>query len=176
MEEPVIQEPLIGTEHILLRRTTEMDLDFVLQAESDPAHSVYIGQWTREQHRQALTEADIRHMIVTERTTRLPVGYLILAGQCSPHNSIELRRLVIVRKGEGFGKLALRLVIELAFNHLNAHRLWLDVRSGNDRAMQLYRSLGFMEEGLLRDAFYHHGKYGDLTVMSMLEQEFAGRG
>ena len=176
MEEPGIQVPLIGTEHILLRRTTELDLDFVLEAEGDPAHAVYVGQWTREQHRQALTEADIRHLIVMERTSRLPVGYLILAGQCSPHNSIEFRRLVIVRKGEGFGKQALRLVIELAFTQLKAHRLWLDVRSGNDRALQLYRSLGFREEGLLRDAFYHQGKYGDLRVMSILEQEFAGRG
>jgi RimJ/RimL family protein N-acetyltransferase len=164
------------TAYIRLRQTTEVDLDFVLQTERDPAHALYVGQWTREQHRQALTEANIRHIVVEDRASGLPVGYLILAGLCSPHHSIEFRRLVIVRKGEGYGKQALRRVIELAFTQWKAHRLWLDVRSGNDRAMQLYRSLGFKEEGVLRDAFYHQGEYGDLRVMSILEQEFTSRG
>lgn len=176
VEESMVQGLEAETAYIRLRQTTETDLDFVLQTERDPAHALYVGQWARERHRQALTEADIRHLVVEEKASGLPVGYLILAGLCSPNHSMEFRRLVIARKGKGYGKQALRLVMELAFTRWKAHRLWLDVRSGNDRALQLYRSLGFKEEGLLRDAFYHQGVYGDLRVMSVLEQEFAGRG
>jgi RimJ/RimL family protein N-acetyltransferase len=43
------------------------------------------------------------------------------------------------------------LLAQMAFRDLGAHRFWLDVKSANVRALTLYRSEGFVEEGRLRE-------------------------
>jgi diamine N-acetyltransferase len=60
----------------------------------------------------------------------------------------------------------------MAFRDLGAHRFWLDVRSANARALALYRSEGFVEEGRLRESVRHGDGFDSLVVLSMLEDEY----
>ena len=60
----------------------------------------------------------------------------------------------------------------MAFRDLGAHRFWLDVKSANARALSLYRSEGFVEEGRLRESVRSGGGYDSLIVMSLLEPEY----
>ena len=106
-------------------------------------------------------------------TTTLPAGFVILQGCRNPHRSVELKRLVLQRHGLGIGRICLRLLAQLAFRDLHAHRFWLDVKAANERAQALYRSEGFVEEGRLRDSVRIDGGYDSLVVMSMLEAEHA---
>ncbi|MFA5023398.1 MAG: GNAT family protein [Patescibacteria group bacterium] len=73
--------------------------------------------------------------------------------------------------GEGKGKDALILLYNYGFNELNLHKIWAEVYEGND-SIHLYRKLGFKDEGILRDNFFHNGKYGNSIVMSLLENEW----
>jgi len=45
----------------------------------------------------------------------------------------------------------------------------------NARAHQIYRDLGFCEEGRLRQRFYKDGAYHDLISMSLLRSEWESR-
>ena len=85
--------------------------------------------------------------------------------------SIEFRRIVVVRKGRGFGRSIVRAVKELCFNELQAHRLWLDVKAHNDRARSLYKSENFSEEGLLRECIRGPLGFESLVVMALLHHE-----
>ena len=87
---------------------------------------------------------------------------------------MELRRLAVTVKGRGHGRAALRAAIALAFEEHGAHRLWLDVKPHNERARSLYRSAGFAEEGVMRDALFHDGKFESLVLMSILRPEWNG--
>ncbi len=51
-------------------------------------------------------------------------------------------------------------------------RLWLDVRYKNQKAQRLYKSEGFVEEGILRECILYHGSYESLIVMSILKSEY----
>ncbi|MDF2521526.1 MAG: family N-acetyltransferase [Clostridia bacterium] len=159
--------------NIGVRNTKEADLDFVLAAERDRANSPYVAQWSREQHVSALDDPDILHVIIADESDK-SVGYAIIAGVLSETRSIELKRIVIVDKGKGLGRKALQLFIKMAFEKLKAHRLWLDVRENNDRARQLYRSAGFVEEGLIRDCLLIEDKFMSHYIMSILEHEYKG--
>jgi diamine N-acetyltransferase len=64
---------------------------------------------------------------------------------------------------------------KIAFDDLNAHRFWLDVKKRNTRAQALYNSEGFVLEGELREAVKTDDGFDSLIVMSMLRQEFTGR-
>ena len=155
---------------ISIRKTTEADLDFVIAAENAEENSPHVLQWTREQHIAALYNDDILHAII-EAEGRA-VGYAITAGLKDPNKAVELRRIVIVEKGRGFGRTAVQLFIKLAFEELKAHRLWLDVREYNSRARDLYKALGFIEEGYIRECLLLGDKYISHYIMSILEQEY----
>jgi diamine N-acetyltransferase len=154
-----------------LRPTTEFDLDWVVRTEHDPAIEPYITRWPRAAHSSALRSADTRHMIA-ETADGDRLGYVILRGIGSPDQGVELLRVVIAERGRGTGWAVLRQVKRMAFDELDAHRLWLDVVTGNAGALALYRSEGFVEEGVLREAARREGGFVSLVLMSMLEQEY----
>jgi RimJ/RimL family protein N-acetyltransferase len=74
--------------------------------------------------------------------------------------------------GQGFGTIATKLVVDWGFKRLNAHRIWLGCNAENERAVRCYKSVGFKEEGRLRDEIYCGGKYVDAVRMSILESEW----
>lgn len=156
------------------RRTTADDLEFVIFAERLPENAQYVGQWTHQQHLDALLVKDVLHLIIEEGSTQQPVGYVIMAGLENPHHNVEFKRLVITKKGQGFGRATLRLAKKIAFEQLDAHRLWLDVRERNLLAQGLYKSEGFQEEGVLRECILLEGEYQSLIVMSLLAEEYYG--
>ena len=158
-----------------LRPTMLSDLDFVIGVERDAANLPFITPWERTQHEGAVRFPDFRHFIVEAGPGTQAIGFVILQGCRSPHRSVELKRLVLQRKGEGLGRACVRRLKQMAFRDLRAHRFWLDVKAGNPRAQALYASEGFVVEGTLRDAVRLDDGYDSLIVMSMLEGEYAAR-
>ncbi|WP_427911547.1 GNAT family N-acetyltransferase [Ramlibacter sp. MMS24-I3-19] len=158
-----------------LRPTMQSDLDFVLTLERDPANLPYITPWERTQHEAAIRFPDFRHFIIEGGDDFAAAGFLILVGCKSPNQSLELKRMVVQHKGQGFGRAALRLARKIAFDDLGAHRFWLDVRTHNTRARGLYESEGFVLEGTLREAVRGTGGFDSLAVLSMLHDEFEAR-
>lgn len=158
-----------------LRPTMLSDLEFVLGVERDPGNLPHITPWERTQHEGAVRFPDFRHFIVEAGTGTQAVGFVILQGCRSPQRSVELKRIVLLRKGEGLGRACVRYLKQMAFRDLRAHRFWLDVKSHNRRALALYASEGFVVEGTLREAVRIEGGYDSLVVMSMLEDEYAAR-
>lgn len=160
------------SKRVVLRISKVEDLEFVINAERDKDNSQYVGQWTKEQHINALENKDILHIIVEDTITAKPIGYIIISGLENLNKSIEFKRFVICEKGNGIGKETLDLVKDLVFNDLKAHRLWLDVRLKNKRAQNVYKSQGFKEEGILREGIFYNGEYESLIVMSIIENEY----
>lgn len=74
--------------------------------------------------------------------------------------------------GKGAGKFATSALLAHAFFDLNLHRVHLTVLANNERAINLYKKMGFFEEGRLRDAVFKNGDYIDLIQMSILSHEF----
>ena len=157
---------------VVLHPTTESDLDFVCASESSPEHALFVGQWTRQQHLDALADENMAHFIVKDVDTKTPVGHVILVGRLDKSASLQLKRIVVTQKGLGYGRAALAEIQKLAFCEYHAHRLWLDVIETNSRAQHLYRSCGFVEEGTAREALQHCGEYVSLVIMSVLAQEY----
>lgn len=156
---------------IRLRPTAEADLDFVVQAEADPDNRRFIIPWRREQHLAALGDRDIAHRIAEDENQRA-VGFVILVGLRSGDACIEFRRIVVIPKRQGYGRAIVRAVKRLAFDELQAHRLWLDVKEHNHRARTLYDDEGFIEEGTLRDCIRGPEGFESLVIMSLLRHEY----
>jgi RimJ/RimL family protein N-acetyltransferase len=72
----------------------------------------------------------------------------------------------------GFGTDAMRALLCHGFETLNLHRIFLRVFVDNERAIAVYRRLGFAEEGRLRKHFYRRGAYHDMLIMGILRPEW----
>ncbi len=153
------------------------DLEWVVSVETDPANLPFITPWDRTQHEGAIRFPDSRHFIVEAGDHYERAGFVILQGCRNPNRSIELKRMVLqpALHGKGGGRACVKLLEQMAFRDLKAHRFWLDVKSRNTRALALYASEGFVEEGRLRESVRVAEAYDSLVVMSMLDREYEAR-
>jgi RimJ/RimL family protein N-acetyltransferase len=153
-----------------LRRARSADLAYIHRLEHDPRNASFINPWTRRRHQEAMKDRDCLQLIAEADGRR--VGFVFLRGLKDREGTIEFKRIVIDAKGAGYGREALRLVQELAFEKHHARCLWLDVKEFNPRARKLYESEGFVKEGTLRERVRRNGRYHSLIVMSKLRREY----
>ncbi len=74
-------------------------------------------------------------------------------------------------RGKGYAKSIYRELFNYYFYSHDFNRIWLSVAAYNDVALGLYRALGFVEEGVQRQALYKDGAYHDYITMSILKEE-----
>ena len=159
---------------ITLLPMTEDDLPFV--------HAVRNDETTRRwlHHDQAFSLDDMRRWYFDERPRWLVVrnsqglrtGYVrtshwdlqaasVCVG-CDIHP--EFRR-------QGYAGVAYETLIEQLFSS-GWFRIWLEVLPDNDHAKELYRALGFQEEGRKRSALVRKGRRIDSLVYSLLRTDW----
>ena len=182
------EERAVPTPPLRLRPTMLSDLEFVQSVEMDARNLPFITPWERTQHEAAVRIPDFRHFIVeagAAGAANFGTGFVILQGCRNQNRSVELKRIVLqpAGHGRGLGRACVRLLKRMAFRDLGAHRFWLDVKSLNTRALALYASEGFVEEGRLRESVRLAGVgglgeaagYDTLVVMSLLDREYQAR-
>lgn len=75
-------------------------------------------------------------------------------------------------RNKGYGREALRLMLDYAFNVLNINNVMLRVFAFNQRGLASYKAVGFKEIGVRRQAYFAGGKYFDEYLMDILAEEF----
>lgn len=74
-------------------------------------------------------------------------------------------------RNNGFGSDALRTIMKFGFKELNLNRIWSEVYS-NNIAIEIYRHLGFKDEGVMRQSVYKNGSYLDSHILAILKEEY----
>jgi RimJ/RimL family protein N-acetyltransferase len=75
----------------------------------------------------------------------------------------------------GYGSEAAKLIIDYGFKKLKLHRIDLDVYSYNDRAIKVYKRLGFKEEGRKIEYTKLGKKFYDAIMMSVLDRDWKNK-
>jgi len=112
--------------------------------------------WVIEAEGRLLGEVRLDHVDRHDRRASLAIGLL------------ETRHL-----GKGYGAEAASEVLQFAFGPLALHRISVRVLAFNERAIRLYRRLGFVEEGREREAAHVDGAWRDDLIMGLLSHEFS---
>lgn len=66
---------------------------------------------------------------------------------------------------------AILLGLDLAFNHIQLHRIYAHIFSDNQRACRSILHCGFQREGRLREHAFVGGEYKDMDIYSCLKQD-----
>lgn len=75
-------------------------------------------------------------------------------------------------RGKGHAPKMYDLIFRLGFDYYNMNRLWLLVLENNEPAKNLYKKMGFFNEGVQRQAIFKEGQYQDYIMMSLLRGEY----
>ena len=68
--------------------------------------------------------------------------------------------------------LAIMLLLNYAFNHINLNNIMLKVYSFNTGAIKAYEKCGFKIFGVWKNSHYFNGEYVDEIFMNVLKDDF----
>lgn len=71
----------------------------------------------------------------------------------------------------GYGSDSLRCLIRYGFNDINLNKIWCEVYD-NNASIDVYKRIGFVFEGTMRENYYNEGKYWDSHILSLLRSEW----
>ncbi|MBU7597149.1 GNAT family N-acetyltransferase [Streptomyces sp. P38-E01] len=175
-------DPILDGEVVRLRCVTESDLPALLPMLRDPEAARLTGSHDADPDESQLRDwyagrrgQDGRlDLAVVERTTGNVIGEAVL-NEYDHHNGSCNFRIALVpgSHGRGSGTEATRLLVGHGFEVLGLHRISLEVYAFNPRARRVYEKVGFVTEGVLREALLWEGRRTDAAVMSILAPEWA---
>ena len=180
-----VKPTLVGA-RVVLRPFADGDFPAIREALRDPEVVRLTGSrpivWDeaaevrmREWYGTRGDQPDRLDLAVEERATGAWVGEVVL-NEWDPRNeSCNFRTMFGPRgRDRGLGTEAVRLLVGYGFERLGLHRIGLEVYSFNPRARRAYEKAGFVAEGVLRDALRTPDGRADVTVMSILADEWKG--
>ncbi|NCU44034.1 N-acetyltransferase [Candidatus Saccharibacteria bacterium] len=74
-------------------------------------------------------------------------------------------------RGKGYGKEALELMIDYAFNTLNLHQIFCNILENNEQSLKLFKKQGFKTIGLKRDWTQIDGVWQNEFILQLLKKE-----
>ncbi|WP_033169964.1 GNAT family N-acetyltransferase [Selenomonas sp. ND2010] len=163
-------------ERLQLRKADLSDLGYIMKLEYEPENLKFIVPFDRDFHTKLIRESKAAmDIIVEERETGSPVGYLMINGLTTEAKEIEWTHVIIEKKGVGYGHEAMKLLKAWSFDDLKFHRAWMDCKDYNVRALHLYESEGMVREGLIRETILTNGVYENLVILGILDREYQAR-
>lgn len=73
---------------------------------------------------------------------------------------------------KGYGKDAMLVLLDFAFNILGLHNIYLFVYKFNQYAIRFYEKFGFQMVGFIREGAYINGKRDDVAIMDITRNDF----
>ncbi len=105
-----------------------------------------------------------------------PIGIISLMNISEANATAELSVIIGEPSGRsrGYGTDAIETIVRYGFEELGLQRIGLSVFEFNEKAIRVYSSVGFREEGCLRAVLERDGARRDAILMSILEPEWRG--
>ncbi|MUZ64272.1 GNAT family N-acetyltransferase [Agrobacterium vitis] len=157
---------------LTIRPATPDDIDFVMRVERLPGYPERVGTYSVQEHKSRMADPNCRYLIGMCEAKH--VGFAVLRPDDGMGN-VVIRRLAVEQSGSGIGSAFVLRLCTNVFADPTIGRLVLDVLPSNAIARRVYTKLGFVEEGLMRNALrYPDGRRADLLLMALLRDDWLG--
>ncbi|MBI5870835.1 MAG: GNAT family N-acetyltransferase [Actinobacteria bacterium] len=170
-----IKQPTLSGERVLLRPVRPEDLPGLREILAEPE----IARWWNPGEPDQLL-ADWLDMppetVFVIETEGEVIGSIEFSEEKSPdyrHAGIDLF-LDSVHHGQGLGSDTLRTMARYLFEERGHHRLTIDPDASNERAIHVYRRVGFRPVGIMRSCERGaDGSWHDCLLLEMLKGELS---
>lgn len=162
---------MLETSRLYLKKAEEDDIPSIMEMERNRDNSDFVWQGTHDEHRAEIEGKDFFLFVAKQKEDNKTVGF-ILNYVDRKSEKFELRRIVISRKGVGYGREVMDALFKFAFEELKVNRFWLDVYPDNHIGIKLYEGAGMHRDGVLRQNYKSDRGYLDQIVYSILKSEY----
>ncbi|WP_339322136.1 GNAT family protein [Paenibacillus sp. FSL W8-0194] len=162
------------------------DFDKLIEWSGDEA---FLLQWSGPQFTYPLTTDQLNDYLndandkttstkfiykAVEEDTKQLVGHISLGNVDRYNRSARIGKVLLSNdhRGKGYGKQMINSVLRIGFEEFKLHRISLGVFDFNTSAINCYERVGFVREGLIRDARRYKDSFWNLIEMSILEAEW----
>jgi RimJ/RimL family protein N-acetyltransferase len=176
-------KPTLTGDRVVLRPLTAADTETMAEVIDDPetarltgsaGHPPLSAERLRAWYGSRAEQTDRLDLGLVDRASGELVGELVLHEWDEPNRSCGFRIAVGPRgRDRGLGREAVRLLLGYGFEQLGLHRVHLEVYAFNPRALRVYERVGFVREGVAREALLHDGAWIDAVRMAVLAPEWA---
>ncbi|ALJ06595.1 acetyltransferase [Pseudalgibacter alginicilyticus] len=166
-------------EHIYLRALEPEDLEFIHAVENDetvweisntitPYSKFLIKQYLENAHKDIYEVKQLRLVISTYDNHTIGLIDLFDFEPKSKRAGIG----VLVKNEDnrqlGYGKEALKLLVNYCFVHLGLHQLYCNISEENDVSIKLFSNQGFKNVGLKKDWNFINGIYKNEYLFQLI--------
>lgn len=154
------------------------DLAFVHQLDNNASVMRY---WFEEPYMAFVELAELYDKHIHDQSERrfvvatngVKVGLVELVEIDHIHRRAEFQIIISPsHQGNGYASRAANLAMEYAFNVLNLYKLYLIVDKDNEKAIHIYKKIGFQIEAELLDEFFINGEYRSAIRMCMFQNRY----
>ncbi len=157
---------------VTLRPAEPSDITFIMACERRPGYDHFVGRWPEEKHRAVMADKDFRYLVAGDESGDL--GFVILHSSWLRPQNLYLKRIAVHDAEKGNGKAILAALHEWVFTNTDTERFFLEVVEHNHRARHVYRVMGWVEEGIVRDAYFEDrtNARASFVQMSILKSDW----
>lgn len=137
---------------------THGDLDAVMRIEP----TIYSHPWTRGNFKDSLDSGYSAWVMESDGAL---LGYALIMLVLDEAHLLNIS-VAKAYQGQGLGRLLLAQMLDVS-RHYHAANLFLEVRTSNRKAIQLYETMGFCEMGIRRNYYPTHGGREDAVLMGL---------
>jgi diamine N-acetyltransferase len=169
-------------QNIFLRALEPDDLEFIYHIENDeniwevsntqtPYSKFLIRQYLENAH-QDIYEAKQLRLAICKNGTFEAVGLIDLF-DFDPKNKRAGIGIIIqdeINRNSGFGKEALGLMIDYAFQQLQMHQLYANIGTENLPSLALFATFGFEKIGVKKDWNFTNNFFHDEVLLQLIKK------
>ncbi len=166
---------------IKIRKHLEKDIPYRIKWLSNPEVNKFIGdeigkKTNRKQEENWFIEykKNKNKKFFTICDNNKPIGFMGLSNISKINKNADLFIAIgeDEYRGKGIGKIAMKWLINHGFNKLKLQKINLGVIQDNTPAVNLYKSLGFVIEGEMKDEVFYRGKFYNFLSMAIFNRNF----
>ena len=170
---------LISEDNIILRPISSEDTNFVLKLRNDvrvsnnffsdpPLYDFQHRDWINNNFRNRL---DFIVEYGNEKVGRISLDKIDYRHQKANYGIAILPDF----SGKGIAYKASKMLFDYVFTNLPIRKINLEVFSDNERAIKLYKKLGFVQEGYFKREYFKNGKWKGVIRMALFSKKWLNR-
>ena len=158
---------------IVLRALEPSDLDFLYKLENDesvweisntstPYSRHILNQYLNNSHQDIYSAKQVR-LVITLASDGRSIGFVDLFDFDPKHQRVGLGIVIFdeADRGKGYASQSIEMICSYAFTHLNVYQLYANVTGDNERSIELFKKVGFLQTGIKKDWIYSRGEFKD---------------
>lgn len=175
---------MIRGEKVGLRALEESELDILLKWRNNPNYRQYFREY-RELNMttqkkwydsKVINDNSTIMFSIIELETKELIG---VCGLCyinwingNADLSLYIGKNDCYIDNEGLAEETCKLLFKYAFDELRLNKVWTEIYLIDNLKIALYKKLGMHIDGILRENYFHDGKFIDSYIFSILNKEF----